>query len=162
MRSLNDSELFDLKLALLEKHSTQHSGLRQKIHLTTERYVTIMLALAALVNANIVDFSTKGWLQIIACIIICFIMAAIVYMIIKDNRSSLRHAKIVNAINEEFGMFSKGKIINKIKLYPDKWKDWGNEPRIKGAILHISIVVVVTALVILSLFMGGSSTGSNT
>lgn len=152
MRSLNDSELFELKLALLEKHSTQHSELRQKIHLTTERYVTIMLALAALVNANIVVFS-KGWLQIIACIIICFIMAAIVYMIIKDNRSSLRHAKIVNAINEEFGLFSKGKIINKIPLYPDKWKDWGNEPRIKGAILHISIVVVVTALVILSLFM---------
>ena len=153
MRTLDESENFELKLALFEMHSRQHCELRQKIHLTTERYVTVMIALVALLNSNFNPLCDLNGIRWLACITVLLIMFSIIYMIIKDNRSSLLNAKIVSSLNEDFGLFSKGKIIKQTTLYPPKWRNWGNEKWIKGTILHICIIIMTTVLFFLSLFL---------
>ncbi len=153
MGKMDDSKLFQLKLTLLEKHSHQHSDLRQKIHLTTERYVTIMLALTALVNSKLTLFSFNVIVQVIAYVLLISAMSSVIFMVLKDNKSSLQHAKIVSRLNEDLGLFSKGKVINHTTLYPSKWKNWGNEKNIKGSILHITIVFVSTVMLIASIVL---------
>ena len=149
MRKISEENLFDLQIALWEKHSRQHTEIRQKIHLTTERYVTLVFALFALLSTDWIELTKTT--KIIAIIIVLLLMASILYMIVKDNVRSLRNARIVNELNEEFGLFEKGRIIDRVILYPKNWKGWGNEGWLKGAIIHVLIVFIMTALLVLSI-----------
>lgn len=106
MRALSESERFDLQLTLLDKHTRQHADLRKKIHLTTERFVTLMIALTTLVDTDIVHFSYTNATKTVSTVVVTIIMIAIVYMICKDHKSSLKNARIVSSLNEEFGLFS--------------------------------------------------------
>lgn len=149
MRKMSEENLFDLQIALWEKHSRQHTEIRQKIHLTTERYVTLVFALLALLNTNLIILTRRT--KTIAIVLVALIMIAIVFMVIKDNKRSLQNAKIVSYINEEFGLFEKSRIIDRITLYPKNWKGWGNECWLKGSIIHILIVLIMTVLLVLSI-----------
>lgn len=140
---------FELIKMLFEKHSGEFTDRRKKIHSTTEKYITLIMVLFTAVNSRFVDITHD--LKILFTFTIIIVMTVVIYMIYKDNKTSLDHAKIVNKISNELGLWKEGRSLS--PLYDSKWNSFGYENVLKGILHHLIVIVVITFTLILSLFI---------
>ena len=78
-------------------------------------------------------------------------MSVVLYVLYKDNNVSLSHAKIINKINNELGLWEEGGLL--LSLYENKWKNFGYENSLKGILHHIIVIAIITLALIISLFV---------
>lgn len=148
----NDEKHFQTKLALLEKHSTDHYNLRKKIHGNTEKYVTLIFAFLTFMSSNLYDNKFESArLKIMLTCIVAVIYILMIYMIIRDNEYSFFHKDIISKLNEDLGITKKGTLIPNIQLCPSDFTK--KKKKITGWILHISTITLMTAIFIVVLWL---------
>lgn len=140
---------FEIIKMLFEKHSKEFADRRVKIHSTTEKYITLIIVLFTAINSQVINISF--FIKIIFSITMIIVMSVVLYVLYKDNNVSLSHAKIINKINNELGLWEEGGLL--LSLYENKWKNFGYENSLKGILHHIIVIAIITLALIISLFV---------
>lgn len=140
---------FEIIKMLFEKHSKEFADRRAKIHSTTEKYITLIIVLFTAINSQVINISFV--IKIIFSITMIIVMSVVLYVLYKDNNVSLSHAKIINKINNELGLWEEGRLLS--SLYENKWKNFGYENSLKGILHHIIVIAIITLALIISLFV---------
>jgi hypothetical protein len=141
---------FETLKMLLEKHTTELDNRRKKIHSTTEKYITLVFVIFAWLTSQKESLTFNN--KFLFALIVLFIMIVAIVMLYNDNKVYLEHAKIVNKISKQFGVFEEGRLIDSETIYPENWKNFGIEKKIKGVIMHYTIILLLTSAIIITIY----------
>jgi len=144
---MKDDEILKM---LFEEHHRQLVNKRQKIHNTAERTLALLMVIAGWLVIN--DKPLTGgihWILIIAIALITFGACTIIY---RNNRSFFAIAKVMKKINTALGLYDKNRFNIEESIYPDKWRNFGEQGEFWGVFTHYIMVIAMAILCVIATF----------
>jgi len=147
---MNDGDLSVLKM-LFEEHHRQLAEKRQKIHSVAEKTLALFLIVAGwLISTKEPTAPGVRWVIIIVAAVVAFGACRSIYI---NNRSYYSIAAVMRDINQALCLFEPGKYLPDQALYPNKWKEFGMQGKVSGALFHILAISVAATLCVLAALM---------
>ncbi len=120
---MNDDEKMKM---LFQEHHRHLSEIKQKVQGLTQRTITLLaLATGWLILAK--KPPDLVYLKFILILAFLLIGGASIFALNRFNKNYRKEAKIISKINRYFELFDDGRYINGVSIYPDSFKNFGDE-----------------------------------
>jgi len=130
-----------LMMLLFSEHHRHLSETRQKIQQLTQHTIGLLCVIAGWVILSDVNSNNDLLLTLTAVIVIISVFS--IATLFRFNGNYRREAQVINRLNQHFHLFEVGKYLEDQSIYPDQWKVFGNESRVKGLKFYILCIVAM-------------------